>query len=250
MRAALLSPADIDAIRTAIRRQHPMQIQADPYEVGMLMLGRGGLRVSETAGLLAGDIRRSGAISVHATRLAALKSEAGRRKVPLSQLLEGEDLALWDRFCARRRRQVLSPDREPFLARPDLLDPEAFDVAELRALLAPLGFSPHDLRHTALSRLALVLYADEAATAVPDIGAILQRLTGWSPALQARIRRLFLGETRTAAGPATSCASLPATARPRRPSEAMSTPWICSSACSSGSLPRRAVSPTPAGSSA
>ena len=196
VRAALLSPADIAAIRTAIRRQHPMQIQADPYEVGMLMLGRGGLRVSETAGLLAGDIRRSGAISVHATRLAALKSEAGRRKVPLSQLLEGEDLALWDRFCARRRRQVLSPDREPFLARPDLLDPEAFDVAELRALLAPLGFSPHDLRHTALSRLALVLYADEAATAVTDIGAILQRLTGWSPALQARIRRLFLGEIR------------------------------------------------------
>jgi integrase len=178
VRVALVSAADI---RAGLKSLTPL------HQIAFLLGARGGLRLSDMEALTVGDIERAqahGMIGVHQTALSDLKSAFSRRKICLGDLLTGAEHRIWQDFVEARRRDARS-DTEPFLAISGLLVAR-FDRREFaQALGAHLGLRPHDLRHGAISNLALVLMSP------PGCEAQLRRLTGWRADDQARLLALF-----------------------------------------------------------
>lgn len=190
IRAALLSPDDLRHAMTAAGTS----LAAAPYRQALCLGAPGGLRLSEMQALPVAGLNDTGSVSIRATRHAHLKSRAGRRRIPLRALLEGKTLEEFDHFRLRRARQSEDPAMDLFLAHPDPEDPVTFDEERFRELLMETaGALPHDLRHTALSWLALVLLTAETAAQAPGMAADIEVLTGWTPQSQKTIRRLFLG---------------------------------------------------------
>lgn len=178
VRVALVSGTDI---RAALKSLTPL------HQIAFLLGARGGLRLSDMEALTVGDIERTqahGMIGVHQTALSDLKSAASRRKICLGDLLTGAEHKIWQDFVEARRRDARS-DTEPFLAVSGLLV-ERFDRREFaQALGTHVGLRPHDLRHGAISNLALVLMSP------PGCESQLRRLTGWRADDQARLLALF-----------------------------------------------------------
>ena len=99
-----------------------------------------------------------------------------RRLVPFEALLTADELRLWNRFLELRHHDAASPTA-PLLAQGGGLLPLAgFDRRIFAARLAEAtGLRPHDLRHGAISNLALVLLAPATEK------ELLYSLTGWRP---------------------------------------------------------------------
>lgn len=150
---------------------------------------RGGLRLSDMEALLVRDVDhgRDGAIRIHPTKEGNIKTAAGRRQIPLPVFLTERERSHWDSFTTKRRQNAVRPD-EPFLADgAPLLGIARFDRVGFAKLLGDhLGMRPHDLRHGALSNIALALLA-------PEGNPTVRKVTGWSPARIRDIRAEFTG---------------------------------------------------------
>jgi integrase len=156
-----------------------------------LLSVRGGLRLGELEALTVGDVTPGpqGALYIHNTRWADIKSSAGRRKLPVQLLATFTEARLLEKFFLRRIRDAGSP-REQLLSLPaSLLERTRFSREGFaRRLKATTGLGPHDLRHAALSNLGLLLMLP-----VRQVSS-LQRITGWNAAQQERIKTGLLGE--------------------------------------------------------
>lgn len=176
VRTALVTGAEV--ARALTRFSGDMLSQA-----AVLLAARGGLRLSDMEALRVGDVSLEGEgwVMIHQTRWGDLKSSSARRKVPLRLMLTAAEDRIWSRFVVSRR--AAGQPEAPLLAQVIGFGQIArFDRQSFAARLAGLGMRPHGLRHGALSNLALVLLAPEAARG--EITA----LTGWKKDAQVRIR--------------------------------------------------------------
>lgn len=162
----------------------------DPERVAFLLSVRGGLRLGELEALTVGDVTpgAGGAVHLHSTRWADIKSAAGRRKLPVQLMASTAEAALLEAFFLQRIREAATP-REQFLSLPaSLLGRTRFDREGFaRRLKHVTGLGPHDLRHAALSNLGLLLMLP-----VRQVTS-LQRITGWNATEQERIKTGLLG---------------------------------------------------------
>ncbi len=147
-----------------------------PHRVAFLLAARGGLRLSDMEALRICDVdySRKGVVRLHPTTEGDIKTGAGRRQVPVAQFLRPQELSSWERFVAHRR-QTSSNHRVAFLSEDrSLLEAPRFDrIGFARLLGEQLGLRPHDLRHGALSNIALALLA-------PEADKVVCNLTGWN----------------------------------------------------------------------
>lgn len=138
--------------------------------------------------LQASDVEQGddGMVVIHFTPLGSLKTSASRRMIPLARLLTSEELKLWRKYVATRRGEV-GAYQAPFLGKGGGLLPEkGFDrVAFSERIAQHTGLLSHGLRHAAISNLALLLLAPEAASAV------VETFTGWRPKQQSSLREGF-----------------------------------------------------------
>ncbi|MER5174050.1 hypothetical protein [Thioclava kandeliae] len=158
----------------------------DQVAYAAALLGvRGGLRLSDMEALCVGDVELGGEgwLRIHQTRWANLKSSSGRRKIPLALLLTPAEHRVWSRFVVSRQAQ--GQPGAPLLAHMrGFAEIERFDRKEFAAQLGEAGLRPHDLRHAALSNLALTLMAPRSKTGEQ----ITASLTGWRADQRAQIR--------------------------------------------------------------
>ena len=177
-RAAAISGAQISRALAEAR---------GPMSAATLMGGRGGLRVSDMEAILIRDVEHEpkGVLRIHPTKEGDIKTAAGRRQVPLPLLLTSSELSTWQAMTAARRQDTLNHGAQ-FLGRGGGLDQDVrFDRNTFAQILSEsLGLSPHDLRHGALSNLALALLAPTGSKPVRDF-------TGWSAARIEAIRAEF-----------------------------------------------------------
>lgn len=177
-RAAAISGAQISRALAEAR---------GPMSAAILMGARGGLRVSDMEAILIRDVEHgpNGVLRIHPTKEGDIKTAAGRRQVPLPLLLTSSELSTWQAITAARRQDTPNHDAQ-FLGRGGGLDQDVrFDRNTFAQILSEsLGLSPHDLRHGALSNLALALLAPTGSKPVRDF-------TGWSAARIEAIRAEF-----------------------------------------------------------
>ncbi|RJE79122.1 site-specific integrase [Paracoccus sp. JM45] len=183
----------------------------DVERVGFLLAARGGLRLSELEALTVGDViaGADGAVLVHSTLWADIKSSAGRRKVPVQMLATGDEARLIESFFVRRIREAASR-KDQLLSLPrGLFGSPRFDREGFFANLRQVtGLTPHDLRHAAISNLGLLLMTRSAP------GSLLSRLTGWPAAQQKQILTGLLGARPDARRGLTQLARIAGHARP------------------------------------
>lgn len=210
VRTALISA---NQISEALRRWPPTGSAdlRDVERVAFLLAARGGLRLSELEALTVGDViaGADGAILVHSTLWADIKSSAGRRKVPVQMLATGDEARLIESFFVRRIREAASR-KDQLLSLPrGLFGSPRFDREGFFANLRQVtGLTPHDLRHAAISNLGLLLMT----RSVP--GSLLSRLTGWPAAQQKQILTGLLGVRPDARRGLTQLARIVGHARP------------------------------------
>lgn len=164
----------------------------DPvHQIAFLLGARGGLRLSDMEALRIGDAEPGpdGMLCVHPTEWGSLKTSSARRMLPLAALLTPAELRLWNRFIEGRRAET------PFLEVPllaqggGLLPLQRFERrAFATALAGVVGLRPHDLRHAAISNLALVLLAPARAS------QIQRALTGWGERQCADLRKRLVAK--------------------------------------------------------
>ncbi|WP_417264573.1 hypothetical protein [Celeribacter sp.] len=177
-RTAVISGAQISRLLGASK---------GPNAAAVLMGARGGLRLSDMEALLIRDVEHgpNGVLRIHPTKEGDIKTAAGRRQAPLPMLLTSSEFSAWQSMTAARRQDTLRHDAQ-FLGQGGGLDEmHRFDRNDFaRELSETLGQTPHDLRHGALSNLALALLAPEGAKPV-------RTFTGWSAARIEAIRNEF-----------------------------------------------------------
>lgn len=177
-RVAVISGAQINRALGAFK---------GPMAATILMGARGGLRLSDMEALLIRDVEHgpSGVLRIHPTKEGDIKTAAGRRQVPLPLLLAASELSTWQSITAARRQDALRHDAQFLGQGGGLDDVHRFDRTDFaRALSETLGLTPHDLRHGALSNIALALLAPEGSKPV-------RTFTGWSAARIEAIRQEF-----------------------------------------------------------
>ena len=158
--------------------------RGDPMAQAAVLLGaRGGLRLSDMEALRVGDVELDleGWVMIHQTRWGDLKSSSGRRKVPFSLLLTAAQKRIWSQFVMARRADG-APDAPLLATVVGFGTFVRFDRNAFGRKLAQIGLRPHDLRHGALSNLALVLLSPASAQAE------VSTLTGWKTDAIARLR--------------------------------------------------------------
>lgn len=183
VRVGLASPEDYRRALAAVETgtAHPL-----PFAAALTLGYRGGLRLSDMEALLVRDVGedREASLSIHQTRFGDLKTNAGRRKVPLGVLARAHEMRPVRAQGDLRKRD---PDGAFLAAGETLFDPR-FDRREFAAALGDAtGLTPHDLRHAALSNLALTTLAP------PGSAGIIEILTGWPANRQKRLRTLITG---------------------------------------------------------
>ncbi|HEY0214431.1 MAG TPA: hypothetical protein VGC40_12730 [Paenirhodobacter sp.] len=187
VRVGLVSPHDchraIETFNTGDARLHRRTL---PFAAAFALGYRGGLRLSDMEALLVRDVSEDWetSLAIHHTRFGDLKSDAGRRKIPLGLLARPHELAS---VRAHRDLRKRDPDGAFLATGATLFDP-AFERRDFAAALGEAtGLTPHDLRHAALSNLAL------ATLAPPGSSRPVEILTGWSANRQKRLRTIVTG---------------------------------------------------------
>ena len=169
VRTALISPQQLARAIKAFSH--------DPVgQAAVLLAARGGLRLSDMEALRLGDVEPGpdGMVRIHHTLWGDLKTSSARRMVPLASLLTPDESRIWDRFLSLRRSEATSPDAPLLATGGGLLPVIRFNRSAFATSLArATGHRPHDLRHGALSNLALLLLAPEADSDT------IHNLTGW-----------------------------------------------------------------------
>jgi integrase len=181
-RTAVISGAQISRALAQTKSHQPLM-------AAILMGARGGLRVSDMEALLIRDVEQgpNGVLRIHPTKEGDIKTAAGRRQVPLPLLLTGSELGIWQAVTAARRQGAPKHDAQFLGQGGSLLEATRFDRSDFAGVLSgSLGLSPHDLRHGALSNIALALLAPKGAKTVG-------RFTGWSAARIEAIRTELTG---------------------------------------------------------
>lgn len=190
VRIGLVSPDDYrHAMQAFEAAEASLGGRAVLFATALTLGYRGGLRLSDMEALLVRDVSedREMALTIHHTRFKDLKTDAGRRKVPLALLARPHELMPVRAQRGLRRRD---PDGA-FLATGETLFDMPFERREFAAALGgATGLTPHDLRHAALSNLALTTLAP------PGSAEVIQIITGWSANRQKRLRTIVTGNDR------------------------------------------------------
>tara|TARA_R110002167_G_scaffold204404_9_gene408522 strand:- start:1245 stop:4406 length:3162 start_codon:yes stop_codon:yes gene_type:complete len=169
------------------------------YLCFLIIAYRTGLRPGEIAKLRLGDIEPSPIawLFVRNNKHGSNKTEAALRKVPLFPLLTPEEKALVDTHLGERRLHSRGAT-ELLFHQPENphepLDTTPLSLAVgtiLGALSSGLSYRLYHLRHSAFSRLQLLLHADRLALPAP-----VDALLPYSQAQRQEIRMLIVGQGR------------------------------------------------------
>jgi len=165
----------------------------------LIMAFRTGLRPGELAKLRLKDIEPSptGWLFVRESKHGHNKTDAALRKVPLYPLLTEAELPLVSRYIGERRLQAKNASELLFHAPGN--PHEATDTKQLslmvKTVLADLSsglyYRLYHLRHSALSRLQLLIHHD-----VVDLPQPVQALLPYSPSQRETILHLIAGRGR------------------------------------------------------
>ncbi len=175
VRTALVAPFQINAALKAFSSDRV-------YQAAVLLGARGGLRLSDMEAMRVGDVdlTAEGMVMIHQTRWGDLKSPSARRMVALNLFLTATEKKIWRDFMEFRKREVGSNDAPLLASGGGLLRVVLFDRRRFADGLSDIGLRPHDLRHGALSNIALTLLAPPS----PE----LRGLTGWGERQQAEMK--------------------------------------------------------------
>jgi integrase len=165
----------------------------------LIMAYRTGLRPGELAKLRLEDIEPSpiGFLFVRENKHGHNKTDAAERRVPLYPLLTEDEQPLVSRYIGERRLQAKSKSELLFYAQGN--PHEAVDTKQLslmvKTVLADLSgglyYRLYHLRHSALSRLQLLLHHD-----LVDLPQPVQAFLPYSPAKRETILHLIAGKGR------------------------------------------------------
>ncbi|MFT3688354.1 hypothetical protein [Paenirhodobacter sp.] len=121
-------------------------------------------------------------------RFKGLKTDAGRRKVPLALLARRHELAPVRAQRGFRRHDPDGAFLATGLAAGETLFDPPFERRDFAAALGETtGLTSHDLRHAALSNLALTTLAP------PGSADVIEVVTGWPANRQKRLRSIVTG---------------------------------------------------------
>jgi len=157
---------------------------------------RTGLRISEILKLKLNDIEKSKMqwTYIRENEFGNVKNYSSLRKVPLQILLTSHELEIINNYLMRKKALVSYQFNKLVFTEsgyPDnLLEKEKVSglVKSILFEITGLNFVFHDLRHTALSKLQIILENNET---------LIRNLTGYSEKEVSEIQRFFLGEINT-----------------------------------------------------